>query len=207
MIVRINETERGQLASRLEGLPLGDALREIGRVLEKEGLLMTRLEVDGHDLTGADRREIETRCDIGELRIEAQDPPTLIGQTLSLSREWIGPLKREILGCAGRFRSGDDATAIESLLQVIEGLRLLLTGAAQVQRLAGLRLPDLPLQALFEFQAKMSAHLDEMIEAQEGRDWILLADLLEYDVAERLDGWDAVAEPLERTLGGGDELP
>ena len=204
MKVLINETDRPELASRLEGLPLGDALRELGRVLDRDGLLMTGLDVDGQTLTGADRSAVEGRTDVGELRVEARSPVELVRQTLALSREWVPPLKREIFACAGRFRSGDDSVAIESLLQVIEGLRLLLTGAAQVQRLSELRVPDLPLKALRDFQQAMSSHLDELIEAQEARDWILLADLLEYDVAERLDGWEAVAVPLEDALEGGD---
>lgn len=203
MKVLINETDRPEVAARLDGLPLGEALRELGRVLDADGLLMTRLDVDGQNLTGADRSAIDGRRDMGELRVEAQTPAQLVGQTLSLSREWVPPLKREIFACAGRFRSGDDATAMESLLQVIEGLRLLLTGVAQVQRLCELRVPGLALDPLRDYQTAMSAHLDELIEAQEGRDWILLADLLEYDVAERLDGWETVAGPLEAALESG----
>jgi HPt (histidine-containing phosphotransfer) domain-containing protein len=204
MNIRINDADQPELSANLSGRPLGEALRELGRILDGEGLLMTHLEVDGENLTGVDRSELDRRQDVARLTVEAHRPAVLIGRTLDISREWLPPLKRELTACAERFRSGEDSVAIESLLQVIEGLRLLLTGAAQIVRLAELRLPDLPLDGLQGFQQQMSEHLDELIEAQEGQDWILLADLLEYDVRERLDRWQEAVRELDLALAGGD---
>ncbi len=46
----------------------------------------------------------------------------------------------------------------------------------------------------------MNKHFDEVISAQEGRDWILLADVLEYDINEHLESWDTTSTRLAELL-------
>ena len=200
MKITVNGRRQPQLEELLAGLDAGAALERAGAEFFRAGELVVRVELDGQDVTGQERKSWTAREDIGEMRVETQTPRALLSASLKVSREWLPPLRAELSGCAGRFRMGEDAGAIEALLRVVEGLRLLFMGVGQIQRLAAgpgaPLMPGLPADLLEEFQAAVPRLLDEIILAQEGRDWILLADLLEYDVIDRLAQWDEIVDTL-----------
>jgi len=200
MRIIVNGERRPALESESAGLDAGASLERAGAALFREGRLVTGVALDGADVTGQDREAWAARTDVAELRLATQTPRELLAGSLRVSREWLPPLRAELSGCAGRFRMGEDAGAIESLLRVVEGLRLLFSGAGQIQRLAaglgGTVALGLPAGLLDDFHAQVPRLLDEIIQAQERRDWILLADLLEYDVVERLAQWEETVDTL-----------
>ena len=67
--------------------------------------------------------------------------------------------------------------------------------------LAANTLPELPLEDASAWRDSMTSLLDELIESQQNQDWVMLADLLEYELCERLDQWRTLAEELLNTLG------
>ena len=200
MRIIVNGERRPALESESAGLDAGALLERAGAALFREGRLVTGVALDGAVVTGQDREAWAARTDVAELRLATQTPRELLAGSLRVSREWLPPLRAELSGCAGRFRMGEDAGAIESLLRVVEGLRLLFSGAGQIQRLAaglgGTVALGLPAGLLDDFHAQVPRLLDEIIQAQERRDWILLADLLEYDVVERLAQWEETVDTL-----------
>jgi len=199
MRILVNGEVRADLETLAGTLPAGQALEQAGAALFREGMLVVGVRVDGHDVTGEDRSAWGERVDVGELALVTQTPGGLLEASLRVSREWLPPLRAELSGCADHFRLGDDAQAIEALMRVVEGLRLLFVGVGQIQRL--LESQQLPGAAqVAEFQAEIPRLLDEVIEAQEGRDWILLADLLEYDVMEQLAAWEETSSLLLENL-------
>lgn len=199
MRILVNGTRREELESRLAGLQPGERLEQLGTLLFQEGQLVVDVRVDGQVVTGEDRESWSHREDVQELSVATETPRELLLGSLKVSREWLPPLRAELSSCADSFRLGDDARAIDSLIRVVEGLRLLFLGVGQIQRL-------LASQALMAggmvdgFQAEIPRLLDEIIAAQEGRDWILLADLLEYDVMEQLARWEETAAALVEEL-------
>lgn len=204
MRIVVNGERRAELESRLAGQDAGLVLEHLGAELFRQDQLVVKVELDGENLTGMDREQWSARKDVEELRLETQSPKTLLGNSLRVSREWLAPLRTELLGCADRFRLGDDAQAIDGLIRVTEGLRLLFMGMGQIQRLAVgqglLQEAGLPERLVEDFQAEIPRLLDEIIQAQENRDWILVADLLEYDVMDRLANWEATMDTLLGSL-------
>jgi len=200
MNIVVNGDRRPELEAAAAGVDAGTALERAGAELSRAGELVVRVVVDGEDLTGQDRGTWGARRDVAELRLETQPPRALLAGSLRVSREWLPPLRTELGGCAERFRMGEDAQAIASLIRVVEGLRLLFVGVGQIQRLAagqGLFAgTGLSEHVVSDFQGEIPRLLDEIIQAQEGRDWILLADLLEYDVMDRLAQWEETVDTL-----------
>lgn len=200
MHIVVNGQRKPELEAQLSDQDAGLVLERLGADLFRQGELVTRVELDGENLTGMDRELWSARRDVGEMRLETQTPKALLENSLRVSREWLAPLRTELVGCADRFRLGDDAQAIEALIRVTEGLRLLFMGVGQIQRLAAgqglLQSAGLPEKLVEEFQAEIPRLLDEIIEAQEHRDWIQVADLLEYDVMDRLANWEATVDTL-----------
>jgi|GEM_PF-736505 len=200
MQIVVNAQRRTDLELQLAGQDAGLVLEHIGAELFRQGELVVRVELDGENLTGLDREQWSARKDVKELRLETQSPRALLAGSLRVSREWLTPLRTELVGCADRFRLGDDAQAIEGLIRVTEGLRLLFMGVGQIQRLAAgqglLQDAGLSERLVEDFQAEIPRLLDEIIQAQERRDWIQVADLLEYDVMDRLASWEATVDTL-----------
>jgi hypothetical protein len=200
MLIIVNGGRRPELEAALAGLDAGMTLERVGAELFQRGELVVRVEVDGQDLTGQDRELWGGRTDVAELRLETQSPRALLEGSLRVSREWLPPLRSELASCADRFRRGEDAAAIDALIRVVEGLRLLFVGVGQIQRLAAnqglFRDTGLPEGLVSDFQNEIPRLLDEIIQAQERRDWILLSDLLEYDVMDRLAQWEETVDTL-----------
>jgi hypothetical protein len=204
MRIVVNGERRAELESQLSDMEAGQVLEQVGAELFRQGQLVVKVELDGQNLTGMDRGQWGHRRDVEELCLETQTPKTLLESSIRVSREWLAPLRTELMGCADRFRLGDDAQAIDGLIRVTEGLRLLFMGMGQIQRLAvgqGLMQDaGLPERMVEDFQLEIPRLLDEIIQAQESRDWIQVADLLEYDVMDRLANWEDTMDTLLGSL-------
>ncbi len=198
MRITINDRDRSDILEQMD--PPGnervmDVLERIARELEEQGRVVAGLRLDGEDLTGREREELEERRP-ELLEVTAKDPLAMIRDSAELNGQWIATLKTEISTCADRFRVGDEVQAIESLVKVIEGLQVLMLSVNQILRLGTLCLSPEDTAGICDFQNGFTSLLSEVVEAQENRDWIMLADLLEYELAESLDAWASAAKPL-----------
>jgi hypothetical protein len=199
MRILVNGSRREELETMLADFAPGELMEKLGTLLFQEGQLVVGVKVDGLDVTGGDRAEWGRRADVHELALTTETPRQLVMDSVRVSREWLPPLRVELSACADHFRLGDDAQAIDSLIRVVEGLRLLFVGVGQIQRLLTGQKSESGAR-VEEFQTEIPRLLDEIIAAQEGRDWILLADLLEYDVADQLLGWEEMCDSILEEL-------
>lgn len=112
-----------------------------------------------------------------------------------------GILCQAIEQCARLFRMSDENEANRYFAQVLEALRwLLLTGENACQVLKVDLQTLLPPQGRPEskYLQKMQDLLEEMAEIHEDLDYILLADLMEYELLPMVREWQAVLENLAR---------
>ncbi len=202
MDFRINGQDQQELLAGLGEQPmLHELVAGAARLIEERGEVVTRIAIDGQDLTGGAWADQSERRDVAQLEITSMRPIDLVRDTIATSREWVDPVRQEVMACAGRFRTGEETRAVEQLVRVVDGLRLLLTGVIQMSTLAANTLPELPLEDASAWRDSMTSLLDELIESQQNQDWVMLADLLEYELCERLDQWRTLAEELLNTLG------
>ena len=61
------------------------------------------------------------------------------------------------------------------------------------------KLEELDL-VISKFRERITNVLDEIITAQDNQDWIMLADLLEYELMIILEDWHGVSQQLEKQL-------
>ena len=197
MRMEINGQGQAELLNTLGEQPmLHEAVASAARAIESRGEVVTRIAIDGEDLTGGAWNEQAERRDVELLEITAMRPADLVRDTITTSKAWVDPVRQEVMACADRFRKGEDERAVEQLVRVVDGLRLLLTGVIQMSNLATNTVKELPLEDTSAWRDSMTALLDELIESQQNQDWVLLADLLEYELCERLDQWSAIADEL-----------
>lgn len=108
-----------------------------------------------------------------------------------------------LMGKAGRqvadfFRRADDAQALELYGDLLEVNRDFLS-------MVGVLRNEFAANSSADFEqslADLSALFSEMIEIQENEDWILLADLLEYEYLPLVDKTKAIVAMLRESVKG-----
>ena len=100
------------------------------------------------------------------------------------------------------FRIADEQEANEQYMDFLESIHLFLKMFTEVKHVFNLNLDLIVCKngCAEERLVKLAAMLDELIKAQEQEDWIMLADLLEYELAPLLEEFKLIL-PILREHG------
>ncbi len=84
------------------------------------------------------------------------------------------------------YRVADEQEANLNFVKVVTTLRDFINFITQLKRVDIIKWDELDLEEDYEKLIKL---MDEMLDVQEDEDWILLADLIEYELAPLMDSW------------------
>lgn len=123
--------------------------------------------------------------------VTIKNPAEQVGELLEKMEEYLDKLAGGLTSIAGRFRAGAAEEANQTLFHAIEGLRTfveLLDSVRIVTKsdLAGVQ------EGGASFTQSEERLLDvtrAMRESQEARDWVTVADILEYELAPLILDW------------------
>ncbi|MBS1261898.1 MAG: hypothetical protein MAG453_01233 [Calditrichaeota bacterium] len=187
---------------KLDGAEVGVAEQNLGTVGDvvgtvaqeiDESLRIVRVCYNGEDITGQPDRHLEPVHGSGDFELETADAKQLALETLESIEQFHGELTRELTRSADEFRSGSFERSNEIFARCIDGLQVLLRTTHSTAALLQLDAESVTAgnQNLTELTEKISGLLSELIEAQENRDGILIADLIEYELQVMLEDWQA----------------
>ncbi len=172
----------------VERLETGRVLVRIdvnGRTLEGEALSSARADsLDGSTnltLLSADRRELSL---------------TMLGKLAALI-EWLAPQHKDV---AGMFERGETQRGLERLGGLLSAWQQIQGAYGNLARLQSITLKELPVHevngetVLNEF----CGQLGEIETALRSRDFVLLSDILQYEMDGAIANWMGL---LEATLG------
>ena len=114
-------------------------------------------------------------------------------------------LSEHILEAANRFRSGEIREGSDLLSRVMDDFSMLVLLLEDVRRCRAFseERGQGSLMALDKESQEMTDLLKMAVEAQESRDWVYLADILEYEFSQKLGSWDGflkgLSNPAEAT--------
>lgn len=97
---------------------------------------------------------------------------------------------------AALFRQADDAEALELFQDLLDVTR-------NFMRMIGVLREEFDLSKSTEFNAasqEISGVLSEVSEVLENEDWILMADVLEYEFIPTVEKWDKVVAALRKNI-------
>jgi hypothetical protein len=193
----LQERDAGLLEQLLRDFPLlTESLSRNPAFPEAAGDLLARLDrqVRGRpagELLGGQLQETgailgDLRRSVGDLLLEAQDPPAAL-------RRAAGELERTIreLGEVSLLlQTGKDRQAMESIVRFSDLFRRLIRIFSRLQERGQMDLERLEVEGkdLKAFTTELNGILRELVQAFQNQDSVLLGDLLEYEVAPRLDG-------------------
>ena len=98
------------------------------------------------------------------------------------------------------FRIADETEANKQYADFLEALRLFLRMVAEVKEILDLNLTTITFkEGTAEHRLeKLSEMMDQMLHVQEEEDWIMLADLLEYELIPLLEEWKSILPLLKQ---------
>ena len=160
-------------------------MQAINNSMDNPGIAITRVKLNGEDITGKDwERFSDLRLEqIEQLEVETGDISQLTRETLESLREFINDLLKELKRTAGLFRLGDYMQGGEVFSQTLDGVQLVNHTTALIERNLRIdtRLENDNGTSFSNHFINLEPILEDMYNAQRNNDWILLADLLEYE--------------------------
>ena len=189
-------------------MPLGPALRtwqDLLAHLESQRLgrdeMITSVQFDGDDIANFRDEQILTTdlAGIEEIRVRSMARDELMRETITEAEAYLRNLEAAAVNVAEMFRCQQLTQANSSLQELLSGIKLyvaLLRGMDL--SVAGTAGTCEPIDKVLD---PMAATLQEQIKAQGQQDWMLVADILEYELATQLTAFEEVLNGLKTANG------
>ncbi len=181
-----------ELTGPFEETRLGPLIERLQKERLPEGRFLVQLRVDGRDHPGlsAALRE-QPLSEVGRIDLRFAPLETLIARNLENAKGYLERLLPGIDQAAQLFRTGKEQEANQVFLQIIDGIDWFAevidsVVEARKQDPATLRLGD---QTYRDRKTRLLELTSQMMEANQNRDWVLLADLLEYELQPFYTDW------------------
>ena len=120
------------------------------------------------------------------LALELADLKDLVANNLDNAKEYLEKLIPGFQKAADLFRMGNEQEAHKFYLQILDGIDWF---SQVAQTIVNSRENELEGQDLKDRQGKLTDFMTQMLEANENQDWVLLADLLEYEMIPLYEDW------------------
>ena len=176
-----------------QSVTLGDVFTQVAEAVEVSGRIMANASLDGTVLAEEETmsRMKLSADNIGRIDVGTVSAKELAVEALSTMGEYLGRLNAELLRVAGLWRVGNDLEANESFAQCVEGIRWFRRSVDLSRQVLALQFDQIMVdgRSLKSLDEQFDRNVDEMLEAQGDADWILMADLVEYEFNPNLDGW------------------
>ena len=196
MKVSINGVEQEE--SEFEGDTIGAILDSM--VQHTPGSYIRRIWLDEVESPPDDHETLQKNpSDIQSLEVELAHLKDLVATNLANAVDYLKRLIPGFEKAAELFRTGNEQEANKYYLQILDGIDWF----SQVVNIimkpdAGeMVIPGSDNESMEARQAKLTDLMSQMLEANKKQDWVLLADLLEYEMVPFYKDWEKILSRLE----------
>ena len=164
-------------------------------VQQTPGSYIRRIWLDDQEFPSDDREALQKKpSDIDSLEVELANLKDLVATNLANALDY---LKKLIPGCeqaADLFRAGNEQEANKYYLQILDGIEWFSQVVSVIMSPdeGETELPDTDDESLEVRQKKLTDLMSQMLEANENQDWVLLADILEYEMVPFYKDWEQI---------------
>ena len=181
---------RAEQVATHDDATFSDLMQIVSRV-DDPGVGVTNVKLNGKDITGADWSSFSALPvkDIEHLEVHTGNLALLAGEMLNSVDDFTWRLVSELGRSSEAFRIGDQQRAFDSYARTLDGIQLLTHTTSALQRNLGID----PTSIMFagrpshEYFSKLQPLVDDMFAAQSREDWVLLADLIEYELIPQFE--------------------
>lgn len=185
-----------------EAATLENVIRVVETKVCRQGQVITRLTVNDMALTEIDEERLSATPanEVGTIEVEITGIRDLIFETIESSRLYAHSLKKMSLRLADQFRFEDTQETHKNMSALIDGLQSLLTAGELINQV--FKTEGKSLNGWSDLNQGLVHQLTGMAEAYTRRDFVLLADQIEYDLSRILDDYSTT---LSRQLDSSTE--
>ena len=176
----------------------GETLEAILNILVKNtpGSYIRRIWLDQQEFPSDDRETLQKKpADINCLEVELANLKDLVATNLSNALDYLEKLIPGFDQAADLFRTGNEQEANKYYIQILDGMdwfsevvNVVMSSEGEGQE------PENSLQVR---QAKLTDLMSQMLEANKNQDWVLLADILEYEMIPFYKEWQTILSKLK----------
>ncbi len=183
---------------------LSDLIHSIEADVQRVGRVVCKVKVNGLGLSELDEARLADTAvnEVDEIEIETESVGDLVISSVETMTRMVECLMDEAVHLAEVYRRGSTPEARARFMAVVKNTQVLTEGLVVLKPVFERALCG--GDAWRASEDHMIATLRELVEAFELEDWVLLSDVLEYELYTSLDGWRSLLcqlrEPEASTL-------
>ena len=167
----------------------GETLKEVLDVILKSrwDSYVRRIWLEGQEVSSSAMDTLMTSItSIELLELELAHLGDLLANNLANAKEYLEKLIPGFQKAADLFRMGNEQEAHKFYLQVLDGIDWFSQVVLNIVKSRGNQVEG---QSLGDRQEKLTGLMAQMLEANQNQDWVLMADLLEYEMIPYYEDW------------------
>ncbi len=167
----------------------GETLKEVLDVILKSrrDSYVRRIWLEGQEVSsGAMDTLMTSITSIELLELELAHLGDLLANNLANAKEYLEKLIPGFQKAADLFRMGNEQEAHKFYLQILDGIDWFSQVVLNIVKSRGNQVEG---QSLGDRQEKLTGLMAQMLEANQNQDWVLMADLLEYEMIPYYEDW------------------
>lgn len=181
----------------------GDWLHGLDADTPRAGRIVTAVRFDGVDEPAFRAAEVQDRRldAFDSVEVETAAPRALVARTLQDGAVMTASLADAAAAVGERFRQRDLHDAHAMLPGLVDGIRSVVTLTDACASALGLRREMITCHgtAFDQWMGEFGRRLAVLLQAQADKDWVTVADSLEYELEPALREWASVFEQLATT--------
>ncbi|MBT5027885.1 MAG: hypothetical protein HOM97_05795 [Nitrospina sp.] len=170
----------------------GETLKEVLDAILKnrEDSYIRRVWLDGQEVSSTAQDSLMTSTSsIALLELEVANLQDVLANNLVNVKEYLEKLIPGFQKAADLFRMENEQEANKYYLQILDGVDWFSQVIVTIMQSWGEKLEG---QSLEERQKKQTEFMAQMLEANQNQDWVLMADILEYEMIPLYEDWREV---------------
>ncbi len=202
MTISING--RTDLVSAETGYSLREILTRISDFLRKNNRAVIAASVDGRPVSHSENADLlDKKVDeFSLLEVDTIDIRSQAASALQEVRAHLPRLSKALVDVTRNIQSGEVLKGYKSLAACADVLNLIVHVIDEVRALLGIDLTTIEVDGatVSERLQQVRDVLAEAKAALDTNDIVMVADLMEYELAPRISGWDAILDKLLKTV-------
>ena len=169
-------------------------------VQQTPGSYIRRIWLDDQEFPSDDREALQKKpSDIDSLEVELANLKDLVATNLANALDYLKKLIPGFEQAADLFRAGNEQESNKYYLQILDGIDWFSQVVSVIMSPdeGETELPDTDDESLELRQKKLTDLMSQMLVANQNQDWVLLADILEYEMLPFYKDWEKILSKLE----------
>ena len=175
----------------------GETLEEVMNAIVKsrQNSYIRRIWLDGQEVSSDSQDTLKTLTTSVELlELELAELQDLLANNLTNAKDYLVKLIPGFQKAEDLFRMGNEQEANQYYLQVLDGIEWF---SQVVIIIVSTQKNKSEEKSLEERQKKLTDLMSQMLEANQNQDWVLMADLMEYEMIPFYKDWKEVLSRIE----------